>query len=379
MLKMAIGDMLADNSLVFIDPHGDAAVQLIDAAPLALANRIAYLDVTDPEYAFGFNPLAHVPPGRRTAAAEEMVSAFRNQWHDAWGARLEQNLRFGLRTLLDIPGSTLADLPRLFRQETFREWALRQISDPYVRNVFWRDEYGSWTDKEKAEYPQSLLNKVSAFLGSDTVRAILCQKQPSFDLATFMQRKRSDEDYDGAAILVVNSAKGLIGEIPAAILNALIVSHVTTQALSRITIREEERMPVSLFADEFGTYATSALASLLSEARKVRLQFVGGQQAAQQNPPDVLAALLTNCSTLFAFAVSSRDAELIAKDMEIDPAVLVGQFPFEARVRLAVRQLTKTLNTEDLDKPYSGHFEQVRAQSRERFARRRDVVLRGVR
>jgi hypothetical protein len=74
---------------------------------------------------------------------------------------------------------------------------------------------------------------------------------------------------DGGKILLVNLAKGKIGEDTAALLSALLVSTISMAALSRAEVPAERRRDVSVYLDEFQTFTTLSLANMLSELRKI--------------------------------------------------------------------------------------------------------------
>ena len=95
-----------------------------------------YFNPADLEYPVAFNPLENVSPDHRYLVASGMISVLKKVWADFWGPRLEHILRNSLLTLLENPGSTLLDLPKLLTDERFREVMLRRVNHPQVRD-FW--------------------------------------------------------------------------------------------------------------------------------------------------------------------------------------------------------------------------------------------------
>jgi hypothetical protein len=80
---------------------------------------------------------------------------------------------------------------------------------------FWLREYESYPLRFRIEAIAPIHNKVGAFLADPVLNGILTQPQSAFDL-----RRVIDE----GKILLVNLAKGKIGENAAALLGALLVS-----------------------------------------------------------------------------------------------------------------------------------------------------------
>ena len=130
--------------IAVIDPHGDLALDILDAIPRSRINDVCYLDVTDTERPVGFNPATRIAPERRALAAAGIVSAFKHLWSDSWGPRLEHFLYHGIAALISRQHATLIDLPRLYTDDAFRERLLHSVTDPETLR-FWREEFPSYT------------------------------------------------------------------------------------------------------------------------------------------------------------------------------------------------------------------------------------------
>lgn len=84
MGNLAMSDIYAGEGVAFIDPHGDAALDLLDAIPHSRINDVCYLNASDVERPVGFNPAAGIAPGRHALAASGIVSAFKHLWSESW-------------------------------------------------------------------------------------------------------------------------------------------------------------------------------------------------------------------------------------------------------------------------------------------------------
>jgi hypothetical protein len=73
-----------------------------------------------------------------------MVEVFKKLWPDEWGPRLEHLLRNVVFTLLETPGSTLADIPPLLTDRTFRASITANLENDIVRE-FWTNEYNRYS------------------------------------------------------------------------------------------------------------------------------------------------------------------------------------------------------------------------------------------
>jgi hypothetical protein len=87
----------------------------------------------------------------------------------------------------------------------------------------WLREYETYPARFRIEAIAPIQNKVGAFLANPILSGILTQSWSAFDLRQVMDKSR---------ILLVNLAKGKIGEDSAGLLDALLVSRIGLAALS---------------------------------------------------------------------------------------------------------------------------------------------------
>ena len=364
LYNLAMGDIHAGEGIAFIDPHGDTALDMLDAIPPSRINDVCYLDAADTERPVGFNPISRIAPERRALAASGIVAAFKHLWSDSWGPRLEHFLFHGVAALVSRQHATLIDLPRVYTDDAFRERLLRSVTDP-VTLRFWRNEFPSYTKNLQAEAVAPILNKAGQFTASPHLRLILGQIAPRFDLAFAMNNRR---------ILIANLAKGAIGEKASNLLGSLIVSHLQLVAMERGALPPAQRVPFFVHVDEFQTFSSEAFASLLSEARKFATHFCLANQYTDQLSQAVRSAVIGNAGTLIVFRVGGRDAELLAPEFRsMESGALSDQEPFTAWLRRgagghyridAEPKLYESLGTRDA----------ILNQSRQRFGRpRRDI------
>ena len=141
---------------------------------------------------------------------------FRKVWPDFWGPRLEHILRHCLLTLLEMPGSTMLDVPRLLMDAGFRKAALASLKNQQVRE-FWLLEFAKYFAWLRSEAISPILNKMGHFLTSVPLRNIVGQRQNTFSLREAMDEGR---------ILIANLAKGRIGEDSCFLLGAMLVTRI---------------------------------------------------------------------------------------------------------------------------------------------------------
>jgi len=325
---LILQDITNGEGLALFDPHGDLAEEVVSLVPPERGEDLIYLDVPDQSFEWYFNPFAGVPADQRALAAAGMVEVFKKLWPDDWGPRLEHLLRNVVYTLLEAGDATLADIPRLLSEKDYRRAIVRRVTNEAVRS-FWEEEFAGYSPAFRAVVTAPLLNKVGAFLIDPHFRSILSGRESSFDLREVM---------DQGKLLVVNLAKGKLGEVPAALLGSLLVSHLSLAGLGRADLSQEKRRDFYLYLDEFHTFSTLTLATMLSELRKYRLNLILAHQYLGQLETEVRDAVFGNAGTFIAFRVGALDAPAVARELsprfEADDLISLPNFSVYLRLMI---------------------------------------------
>ncbi|MEO6191615.1 MAG: type IV secretion system DNA-binding domain-containing protein [Thermoanaerobaculia bacterium] len=325
---LALHDIEHGEGLALFDPHGDLAEEIVSLVPANRRADLIYLNVPDRSFVWHFNPFAGIPEEKHALAVAGMVEVFKKLWPDEWGPRLEHLLRNVVFTLL-AAGGNLGDVPRLLSDKDYRNAAVRRVTNGMVRE-FWEKEYAGYSPAFRAVVTAPLQNKLGAFLTDPLLHLILTGERSSFDLRQLM---------DGGKILIVNLAKGRIGEGPATLLGSLLVSHLSLAALERADRPQEERRDFYLYLDEFHTFATLTLATMLSELRKYRLNLILAHQYLSQLETEIRDAVFGNVGTFIAFRVGALDASTVARELapKFEAEDLLSLPNFSVYLRLMIR------------------------------------------
>ncbi len=308
MENMIIQDIVNDNGLAFVDPHGDSVEKILNYIPARRINDVVYFNPADMEFPIAFNILESVDPRYKHLVASGLMGVFTKIWANLWSARMEYILNNAILALLDSPGNTLLGISRMLIDKKYRKRIVDNIKDPIVKS-FWQDEFANWNEKYRMEAIAPIQNKVGQFLSSGIIRNIVGQPKSTVDLRELMDNKK---------ILLMNLSKGRVGEDNSALLGAMIITKLQLAALSRVDIPEEERNDFYLYVDEFQNFATESFATILSEARKYRLNLIVGHQyigqLVQDNNTKVRDAVFGNVGTIVTFRVGAADAEFLEKE-----------------------------------------------------------------
>jgi hypothetical protein len=306
--NLAHQDMSNGEGLALLDPHGDLVEQVLKSVPEKRQPDLIYFNVPDIGRPLPFNPLQATQPGFRPLVASGLISVFKKIWADFWGPRMEYILRNALLALLELPSSTLLDMPRLLDDPAFRRHVVSLVQNAQVRH-FWFHEYSNYPARFRAEAIAPIQNKVGEFLINPILRRIVGQPNSAFDLRRVM---------DEGKILLVNLAKGKIGEDTSALLGAMLVTKIGLAALSRAGLPEFGRRDFYLYVDEFPSFTTTSFAGMLSEMRKYRVGLVLAHQYLSQLDEAVRDAILGNAGTLIAFRIGLADALFLEKEFYLE-------------------------------------------------------------
>jgi len=303
---LALQDMARGRGVAVIDPHGDLAERLIAAAPVSREHDLVYLNAPDLTQPYGYNPLRRVRADRVPLAASGLMEAFKKLWGDAWGVRMEHVLRNALHALIECGDATLPDILRLLTERSFQKQVIARVSNEQVR-LFWTKEYQQYNPRYRQESIAPIQNKVGAFLADPRLYRMFTSPRVDLHFRQIM---------DEGKILIVNLAKGRLGEDSANLLGAILVTTIGLAALSRADVDESQRPGYHVLIDEFQSFTTLSVANMVSELRKFRVGLVLAHQHLYQLEPEVRHAVLGNAGTLVSFRLGPEDAQMIAREFE---------------------------------------------------------------
>jgi hypothetical protein len=379
MKEMVRQDIENGKGVCVIDPHGEFAEHTLSVVPPVRAEDVIYFNPADVERPLGLNMLEIDPnhPEQKTFVANELLAIVKSLYKDlpeAFGPMFEQYFKNAVLLLLDdyaneIP--TLAEIPKVLSDRDYRHEKLSRETNPLVKN-FWEFE------AEKAGGEAALENmvpyitsKLNPFLANDYVRPIVGQKKSAFNFREVINNNK---------ILIVNLSKGRIGDINANLLGMIIVGKLLMAALSRVDIADEnQRKDFYLYMDEFQNFTTESIATILSEARKYRLNLIIAHQFIKQLKEEIRNAVFGNVGSMIVFRIGADDAEFMKNQFEpiFSPQDLMNIDNFNAFVKLLINnQTARPFNLRTI-KEKDGSPEVVRAlkeMSRLKYGRPREEV-----
>jgi len=368
--NMIYQDIVRGKGVAVIDPHGDLVDQLLDLVPSDRINDTIYFNPADKDYPISFNILSQENSDYRYLIASSLVGIFKKIWAHSWGPRLEYLLRNSLLTLLQAGHSTILGVPRIFVDNKYRKKLVAQIDDPVVKN-FWTHEYAKYHNNFQVEAVSPIQNKIGQFISIPLIRNMIGQVKSKLNFQEIINDKK---------ILLVNLAKGLIGEDVSSLLGATIINKLQIAAMTRANKQEDKREDFYLYIDEFQNFSTESFATILSEARKYRLNLIMAHQYIDQLDDLVATAIFGNVGTMVSFGVGAEDAEVLESHFapEFTQQDLVNLGKYEIILRLMINGVSSRAFSAETLPPLGAREVSSRDKiikvSRERYTVEREVI-----
>ena len=285
---------------VVVEPKGDLVDGVLARIPEHRRGDVVVLDPCA-EQVVGLNPLAgESSPELR---ADAILSVFTGLFGAALGVRSTDVLHASLLTLAHHPGTSLVQVQRLLTDARFRATMVGPVADDMALGPFWA-WYEALSPTNRASIIAPLGNKLRAVLMKKSIRAVLGQARPKFDVAEVFTRNK---------ILLVPLPAATLGQEGSALLGSLVVAAIWDAARQRVQVSASDRRPVMVCLDEFQQFARLPdIEDALATSRGYGVGWVLAHQFERQLPTAVQAAVRANVRSRVAFQLAHDDATTFA-------------------------------------------------------------------
>ncbi len=310
--QMAMQDINDGKGLCFMDPHGTAITDILQLIPPERAEDVIYFNPSDLDFPLGLNLLEAETEEQKHFMVNSIIGLMYKLYdpHQTGiiGPRFEHAIRNAMLTVMSVPGNTFIEVVRVLTDSKYMQELLPHVEDPMVRR-YWTDQIAQTSDFHKSEVLDYIVSKFGRFVTNKMMRNIIGQNKSAFDFRKIMDEKK---------ILLVNLAKGEIGEENSNFLGLVLVPRILVAAMSRSdAIAKNISFPdFYLYVDEFQNFATSTFADILSEARKFKLNLVVANQFIGQMEENIKNAIFGNVGTIVSFRVGVTDANYLQHEFQ---------------------------------------------------------------
>lgn len=305
LANLILADASAGRGVVVIEPRGDLVADVLARLPKHRHNDIVVIDPSDSDQV-GINPLAG-PIEDAERRADELAGLFRAEFGSAIGPRSADVLLHTLLTAARLDDGTLADVPVLLSNSSFRRTVLAKVSDPLVLGPWWAG-YDAKSVAEQQQISAPITNKLRAFLSRTPIRRLLGVGNPRFSFDAMFT--------DGPKVVLINLNRGVIGPEAARLLGSLLLASIWQAMQRRAKLPRDKRFAVELVVDEFQDYVGGLdFGEVTSQIRGLGGSLTLAHQHMGQLTQELRAALTANCRSRLAFRPSHDDAKPLAAMM----------------------------------------------------------------
>ena len=333
LLRMALDDAVHGRGLAVFDPKGDLIRDLLDRLPADCSDRLVIIDPDETSAPPALNLLDPANSGGSAyEAAAHVTSVMAKVWSRWWGHRTADIAHHALLTLADIPGSTLAQLPRLLADGAWRAACVARVTarlDPWAAASlaeFWAG-YDELSAGGRAAVVAPLLAKLRLVLAHPLAANLFGVPATTFTLPDIL---------DGG-ILLVRLPKGSVGEDGCRLIGSLLLAGLWQATTARARIPETARLDAAIYVDECHNFLHLPIGidDALAEARGLRVSFTLAHQYLGQLSTEMADAIDANARNKVYFALAPGDAVTLARHVApyLDAGDLTRLGGFEAVLR----------------------------------------------
>jgi hypothetical protein len=309
LANMALQDIKAGKGVCFIDPH-DTYEMILERIPPERVEDVIYFDPGMVDRPMGFNVMECEREDQKDFVTSSIINLM-YKLYDPYktgivGPRFEHAIRNIMLTVMTEPGATFIEIVRCLTDPSYVQQLLPKVNDPMVKR-YWTDQIANTNEFHKSEVLDYIVSKFGRFITNTMMRNIIGQSTSSFNF-----RKAMDE----GKILIINLAKGNIGEENSAFLGLVLIPKILMAAMSRQDTPEPLRKDFYLYVDEFQNFATQDFAVIMSEARKYHLNLCVGNQFISQMDDEIKNAVFGNVGSVCSFRVGISDASFLVNQFK---------------------------------------------------------------
>ncbi len=335
LMTLILQDIDAGRGVFLLDPHGDLCEDVLARIPSYRADDVIVLDPSEEARPMGINILESENEADKYRIVNEFIAMLQRLYdpHNQAivGPIFQQTVRNAMLAAMSMPDGTLIDVYRIISDNEYIKRVLPFITDPLVKG-YYEDivrKMSGASDHWKAELLPYLLSKFSRFVEDATLRRMIGQPRTSIPWHKVIDEQK---------ILLVNLAKGRIGQDNASFIGGLVLSGMLQAAFKRGELPVNKRKDFFMYIDEVQNFSTPMLATMLSEGRKFGVVMTIANQFLHQLDRTILEAVFGNVGSMVAFRVGTQDAPALAP--EYYPSFSMGDLinlpQFTAAVKLMV-------------------------------------------
>ncbi|MFA5261781.1 MAG: DUF87 domain-containing protein [Candidatus Omnitrophota bacterium] len=301
-----------DNTIIVLDPNGDLAERIAGFVP---SDRLLYIDKDHP---ISLNPLGRKHLNKSEQANElievvnSAVMALTQDKQMPITVLMAKIIRNAIRVFEDDQ-MTMTYLGKFLEYKTERE----KVPDTFWKSFDKEDSKGWNVNREQIESAKRVSARLSLFYEDENIAPFLSGEN-EFNIPDIVAKKQ----------VVIFNLYGLDDEITAFI-GCLVSNAIKSYYLHQATKQSE---PLFFYCDEYHLFINTLFSRFLAEARKYNISMNFAGHSLKQVDNKLASMILASCHVKVALNCGAEDAELLAREIGINPKDIQSLKPFEAYI-----------------------------------------------
>ncbi|MCE5251364.1 type IV secretory system conjugative DNA transfer family protein [bacterium] len=301
-----------DNALIVLDPNGDLAERVAGLVP---AIHLVYIDKVHP---LSLNPLTRMYLNKSEIANElievvnSAVLALTDDQQMPITVLMAKIIRNAIR-VFDDDRMSLEYLGQFLEYEDER----KKVPDQFWQSFDKKDSKGWYVNKEQIESAKRVSARLSLFYEDQNLRPFI-EGENKFDVPEIVRKRQ----------VVVFNLNGFDDEITAFI--GCLVSNSIKSYYMHQAVKDGD--PLYFYCDEYHLFVNKLFARFLAEARKYNISCNFAGHSLKQVDNKLASMILSSCHVKVALNCGAEDAELLAREIGINPQEIQKLKPYEAYI-----------------------------------------------
>ena len=309
-------DIKSDTGFFFLDPHKQAAINVIAAIPPEKRKKIVYISLDSPDV-FGrciqLNPFEYEEPAERFFIVDSFLSMLSHHYSSGgkigWGPRLEMILRHSLHLLVSKPGAKLEDLGQILINDEIRNEFIAMC--PYRPSLdFFEQQYDGIPDEGKT----AAFNKIDQLLSTPAIAML-------FDTA---RSTISIPDMISQGLFVIMDLHSKVTADIANLVGSMVIHMFNVEGKRRQSKGVEVNTPFNLYIDECHSFSPSVLRELLNTIRKFGMKLTLATQTADHLDKDFAGEIPSLVQVMISFRCTADTEHLLTRSFPLEPRDITG-------------------------------------------------------
>lgn len=298
-----------ENAIIVLDPNGDLAEQVAGLTP---PERLIYVDKDHP---ISLNPLGR-PHLNKSEQANELIEVVNSAV-----MALTQDKQMPITVLM---AKIIRNAIRVFSDEQMTIAYLGQFLEykserKKVPDRYWQefDDVVKGQRNDPVESAKRVSARLSLFYEDENIAPFITGVN-EFNIPEIVAKKQ----------VVIFNLYGLDDEITAFI-GCLVSNAIKSYYLHESTKQSE---PLFFYCDEYHLFINTLFSRFLAEARKYNISMNFAGHSLKQVDYKLASMILASCFVKVALNCGAEDAELLSREMGINPQDIQRLKPFEAYI-----------------------------------------------